>query len=257
MTTVCTGFSPSGEREYGRNFLETFHKFWPQEVKLQCYTEQHTDVPRGGLRSLWDCRGISDFLERHEDNLVARGRKVREGWRPKHVQKGYCYKFDAHKFCRQLFIPEVLAWSDADVVTFAPVPTDFVEGMLSDADLCYLGRVDTYSEIGFWAVRLNTKTRRFLEHLADMFRPGRPGPPEEPDVPEEVFKLTEWHSAFVFDHVRRLHERAGLKALNLARPTAGRGNVHVWFQTPLGRYTDHLKGDARKRAGRSLERRTA
>jgi hypothetical protein len=108
-------------------------------------------------------------------------------------------------------------------------------------DLCYLGRQGMHTELGFWAVRLNEATRRFLAHFAEMFRS------------DAVFNLPEWHSAYVFDHVRRFHEtdrQYPIRTLNLTL----RGQGHVWFQSPLGRYTDHLKGDRRKQAGRSLER---
>jgi hypothetical protein len=61
-----------------------------------------------------------------------------------------------------------------------------------------------------------------------------------------VFALPEWHSAFVFDWVR------GIAQLDEANLTPeGRG--HVWLQSPLARYTDHMKG-ARKALGYSPER---
>lgn len=249
MTTIITGFSPSGYFQYGRAFLDSFDQHWPSDVRLQCFVEETPPgpIPRGAQRSLWTCHGMREFLQRHGDHPRANGREPIPGkWAPKHVAKGYYYKFDAVKFSRQCFIPEtaageledgeVMAWMDADVVTHAPVPKGFVDGLLGTHDLCYLGRTNMHTELGFWAVRLGTGTRLFLRDLAELYRKDR------------IFGLQEWHSAFAFDHVRKIAD--GLQWLNLTP----RGTGHVWFQSPLGRYTDHLKGDRRKAAGRSLER---
>jgi hypothetical protein len=250
MTVIVTGFSPKGYLEYGSNFLGTFDKHWPKSASLLCFTEIEVPIPRKGSRSLWSCDGAAEFVQRHEKNLAAHGRVPNKYWRPKHIYNGYHFAFDAVKFCKQCFIPEkaaselpdgtVMAWIDADVVTFSAIPEGFVEQLLGDADLCYLGRPGTHSEIGFWAVRLNDRTRDFLAHLADIYRT------------DEIFSIQEWHSAFAFDHVRVKHEKAGqLRTKNLSPPN---GRAHVWFQTVLGKYMDHLKGDRRKKLGRSPER---
>lgn len=249
MTTVVTGFSPKGLIEYGANFMETFDQYWPKSVKLRCYVEQATDVPRNGERSLWDCRGMKEFIERNAPNPQRTGKAAVAGWGPKSYTKGYNFRFDAVKFSRQCFIPEnasleladgeVLAWFDGDVMTFRPVPEGFVEGLLKDFDLCYLGRVNTHTELGFWAVRLNQNTRGLLSDLAAIYRS------------DAIFREREWHSAFAFDIVRQRRERKdGLKSHNLTP----RGMGHVWFQSPLANFTDHLKGERRKAMGRSMER---
>lgn len=242
---VCSGFSPNGYEEYGKKFLETFHAHWPKDHELVVYTEDAVKTPRGQVRPLWQIPGVLGFLDRHAKNPEANGRKPTEKWKDNERRVGYSYRWDARKFCRQLFIPEdaargmpdgsVLVWLDADVHTFAKIPNDFIAGLLGDADVCFLGRGKKHSEIGFWAVRLNAKTRGFLSDLADMYRS------------DNVFKLREWHSAYVWDYVRQKH---GLAEKDLS--PNGRG--HVWFSTPLGQYSDHLKG-ARKRLGRSPERK--
>jgi hypothetical protein len=62
---------------------------------------------------------------------------------------------------------------------------------------------------------------------------------------DEVFALPEWHSAFVFDHCR---SKFSLRERNLTP----NGTGHVWFQSPLAKYLDHLKGN-RKTMQRSPE----
>ena len=246
MTTICTGFSPKGYEDYGANFLESFDRYWPKDVRLLCFTEESVHVPRGGLRSLWTCRGAREFIDRNVSQPQRCGKGAHPSWRPKDHARGYSFKFDAVKFSRQCFIPEgaaleledgeVIVWFDADVITFRPVPVDFVEKLLGPHDLCYLGRTNMHSEIGFWAVRLSPKTRAFLASLAALYRD------------ETIFTLREWHSAFAFDHVRSRAEY--IRAVNLTP----RGTGHVWFQSPLAQYTDHLKGDRRKLMGRSEQR---
>lgn len=247
MTTVCTGFSPAGRVEYGQRFLDSFHENWPLDVGLRCYVEEPTRVPRAGMVMLWECGGIREFIERNKSIPENCGAAPVKGWRDKDYKAGYCFKFDAVKFSRQAAIPHhsagwlkdgaALCWLDGDVVTRREVPRGFVEKLLGQHDLVYLGREGTHSEIGFWAVRLNERTRAFLADFAETYTSGR------------VFGLPEWHSAYVFDHCRVKAERNGLRANNLTPD--GRG--HVWFQcAALAAYTDHTKGK-RKALGYSPE----
>lgn len=247
--TAVTGFSPSGKIEYGDRFLETFDRHWPADVKLFAYVESGGfPSGRATLMHLQLCDGIHAFLQRHKDNLAAQGRAPTASWKQSAREAGYNFRFDAYKFCRQCVIPDhaamllpdgdVLCWLDADVVTFADVPDGFVNGLLGDGDLVHLGREPKHSEIGFWAVRLNDMTRKFLADFAETFTSDR------------VFSLKEWHSAYVFDECRRRFMTFGGKSKDL---TPG-GTGHVWFQSPLAQYTDHLKG-SRKSRGKSAERK--
>lgn len=248
MTTVCTGFSPDGYEQYGKMCIESFDTLWPKTVKLNCYIEDFVDLPRQSIRSLWLCDGVEKFIDKHKNDPAPNGRGAdRDGWKPSAQRIGYNWRYDSVRFCRQLFIPEhaamclpdgeLLAWLDGDVLTHAKVPDNFLYSLIGDADLVYLGRETYHSELGFWAVTLNKSTRAFLHDLVEEYRSGH------------IFSLREWHSAWVFDHVRGRHSDR-LKIRNLSR----NGKGHVWFETPLGLYTDHLKGK-RKNEGISAERR--
>lgn len=266
MLTVCTGWSPAGWIEYGQRFATTFDRYWPKDVRLIVYGEQAVPLPRGEFRLLSGIPGCMEFLKRN-DNAIARGRWPTSGyqhphharWKPKHRAADYNFRFDAWKFCRQGFIPfdamqwlevsppqrSLLCWLDGDVVTHAPVARGFIEGLLpAGKDVAYLGRGQKHSEIGF--------------QLYDVSRIGEVGSADLPVVrmlkafreiyaTDEVFKLKEWHSAYVFDEARR---RTGVAGHDL---TPG-GEGHVWHQSPLRAVTDHLKGK-RKAKGRSDERR--
>lgn len=251
---ICSGFSPAGRKQYGERFLTSFIANWPRQVELVVYTEK-TDpmleaMAPGMIRSLWDCRGMKEFLDRHEDDPVANGRQATGRWKPKDRGKPYSFRFDAVKFSRQCFIPEqaatgltaddILVWMDADVVTHRRVPRGFVEDLVGDADGCYLGRGGKHSEIGFWAVRVQHAGLWLIENLAEAYRSNH------------VFSQGEWHSAYIWDMCRREAEnRFGMNMRNLTP----NGHDHVWHQSPLGAFMDHLKGDARKAAGRSAEMR--
>lgn len=247
MLTVVTGWSPEGYVQYGRRFAETFHRFWPADVNLVVYGELPVKLPRGEFRPLNSIPGCMEFINRHCDNPEQCGRASIPGWKEKEVRNGYSYRFDAVKFCRQGFIPEnaavclnpdndpqYLCWLDGDVVTKAPVPAGFIEGLLPDGyDVAYLGRGQKHSEIGFQLYKLTTSedVEPALSMLMEF---------SEIYSTDEVFKLREWHSAFVFDEARR---RSGVRAFDL---TPG-GNGHVWPTSPLGKFMDHLKGERKNR----------
>lgn len=248
--TVVTGWSPAGYLEYGRRFAETFAQFWPKDVDLIVYGEEPVKLPRGEFRTLDRIPGCMEFLLRH-NNRVARGKVPAIGfenrWKPKHKLEGYNFRFDAWKFCRQGFIPEnaasgtnlnegrsLLCWLDGDVVTHTRVPAGFINGLLPEGSaVAYLGRGLKHSEIGFQLYDLS-RAWPMLQDFAAIYRT------------DEVFTLKEWHSAFVFDEARR---RSRVRAHDLTP----QGYGHVWHQSPLRMYMDHLKGD-RKKLGKSNER---
>jgi hypothetical protein len=250
--TVCTGWSPAGYEQYGRRFAESFHRYVDPAVDLVVYGETPVKLPRGAFRTLREIPGCWEFLQRH-DTPVARGQvpteATRKHWKPSHIEAGYSFRFDAWKFCRQGFIPDhaamilaqrtpadqLLAWFDGDVVFHAPITAAALAGLLPPGkDVAYLGRGAKHSEIGFQLYRIPAA----LPMLA-AFR--------ETYSTDAVFDLKEWHSAFVFDHARRT---TGARGHDL---TPG-GYGHVWHQSPLRAFSDHLKGDKRKIKGKSDER---
>lgn len=245
MIRVCSGFSPSGRVQYGERFLKTFERFWPASVSLQVYVEEAFEMPRDACKMLWDIPGSQEFFERHKNNMAVQGRQQlpNQRWKRSSIASGYNFRFDGLKFFRQLIIPraaasdlsdgDILVWLDGDVVTTNPVPESFIPDLLGDADISYLGRVRSHSEIGYWSVRINDRTRAFLDGIADMY------------LSDRFMELTEWHSAFIHDTVRQSMD---LKERNLTPNGVG----HVWLRSPLFKFTDHLKGDVRKRMGRSI-----
>ena len=247
MTTIISLMWGNAYDRYGKNFVDTLDQYWPADVDLVVVSDRPLELPRGRVVPLARAVGLAECQARWRNDRRANGLGI-TGVR-KVDPNGKSWRHDAVKWAPQGFAPEVavadlpdgevVAWFDADVVTFKPVPKGFVEGILGDADLCHLGRKASHSEIGFWAMRLSPATRAFAADFAEMYRS------------DKCFELTEWHSAFVFDHCLGALRAAGGDVKNLTPGQHG----HVWFSEPtLSSCTDHLKG-ARKKIGHSAERR--
>lgn len=231
---VCSGWSPRGRKEYGEKFLWSFDPNWPAEVELAVYVEEPEPMPRNACRDLWSIPGAREFDERHRKNRDAQGLVPHPKWKESEVRRGYSFRHDAYKFWKQILIPaaatadmadgDILIWLDGDVVTRRPLEVRFLHQLMGEADVVYLGRGRSHSEIGFWMVRLSPKVRTFLADIATFY------------TSDAVFNLQEWHSAFVWDTVR---EWSGLVEKNLCRPGA---HGHVFPDTILSSYLRHDKG---------------
>lgn len=256
MLTVCTGWNAKGWDEYGRRFAETFDKFWPAQVRLLVIGEDPRELPNASgrwyefrpLATIPDCVA---FLERHTaPEFAGLKRLPQHAWKTKAIQRGYYWKFDARKFCRQCFIPleamlwsgpgDYVCWLDGDVFTHSPVPTGAIEELLpAGKHIAYLGRGDKHPEIGFQLYRVGHPAYAFLRAWRDLY------------ATDAVFSIGEWHSAFAWQHVLDLLSKI---QPGLAHNLTPRGVGHVWHQSPLRQWTDHLKGD-RKGAEKSPEAR--
>ncbi len=247
-TTIVTSFSERGYHEYGFRFLEGFSHHVPGEIDLIVYAEHRFPVPdRVTVRPLFGIDLAADFIDQFKDDPLACGREPTPVWKQRDRDAGYSFRTDAVKFCRKVFAisdaaqrmldgrpPHLLVWMDADVITYQSVPADLFSDLLGDADAAYLGRDGAHSECGFLAFRLPIALPLIMswEHF---YKSGN------------FLRAREWHDSYLFDLARE--EVPGLRYRNL---TPG-GHGHVWFQSPLGQYFDHLKGK-RKASGISAER---
>lgn len=265
---VCTGWNLEGWESYGRNFLESFTAYWPPEVRLDICGEgeamEATSAAAAGMHRRGDLvhavtftvlRGIpgcTEFLTRHQGDPIACGRQRLEGhnWKERAVLAGYNWRYDAVKFSRQGFIPhfvgtradncdaDFLCWLDGDVITHHRVGrTEITDLMPPGKAIAYLGREPKHPDIAFQLYDLrNPRALEFLREFRTAY------------ATDWVFSLKEWHSAFVWKQI--LDRSFAGVAHNL---TPG-GSGHVWHQSPLRLWGDHLKGE-RKKNGRSPERR--
>lgn len=257
LLTICTGWNPDGYREYGRRFAETFGTYAPADVDLVVYGEEPVKLPRWyEFRTLDTIEGCQEFLDQYATDSLANGRTRRPGdnWKVRAVKAGYNWRYDARKFSRQAFIPwdaaqrcntEYLAWFDGDVVFHAPFSSAAILALLPPGkSVAYLGREPGHPDLAFHLYRLRGPgagaAQQVLRRFVDLYRT------------RELFGLKEWHSAWLWrEAVRRVVYSSGPEFLHNITPG---GTGHVWHQSSLRTFSDHLKGD-RKARGRSPERR--
>lgn len=217
---IVTSFSPKGYEQYGKRFVETYNKYC--NYPLRIYTEEPIDIE---TKNLFEIPGCSEFLERVKN------------YKPNH------YRNDVSKFCRKMFAlydasqyKGKIAWVDADIIFKKQVSDNFLDKILQDVYVAYLGRKKTHSETGFVALDTSHK-------LHDLFM--------------TLYIRTLTTGAFmdlkyccdsdVFDHIKKLLSPPE-NNLNIS----GDEN-HPFVNSILGQYMDHLKGPIRKQRGSSLD----
>lgn len=246
--SVVTSFSQKGYLQYGRRFVETFNQYWPKEVDLYVYHEG--SIVNNSIKNMnlfvasKDCK---EFITRHQDSILVKGRMVNQPykWKSNAVPVGYNFRYDAWKFCRKIFAlahaaenlkEGKLFWVDADVVTFSNVPLNLLDEVLPEKyHTCYLGRKRSHSECGFVGYNLDTlQGRRLIKDFAELY------------ATDKFLVLEEWHDSYVYDYIRKV---VGVTGNDIS---AGLYSGHVFINSILGKYMDHIKGPERKTNGRSF-----
>ena len=251
--TVVTGFSELGWMEYGQRMVRTFDEFWPVGADLYYFHDgpEGADIgsKRCRIRGLpyGDVQDWVAFETRYRGVALVNGRSPTSEWRMKERVAGYSFRTDAYKFarvplamhwfCREVADTPYVVWFDGDTVFFRPVPMadELIATLFPDrAEVSYLGRPGAHSEIGYVGYRL-PGALVFLDGWSGFYS-------------RDTFRdMDETHSAHTFDLARR---RTGDRVRFHDLTPEGRG--HVWMQSPLVAFSDHLKGE-RKARGYSPE----
>lgn len=247
--TVITTMSQSGYGQYGKRMIETFDKYWPQSIKLQVYYEWMPTNKTFSDRVEWidinyACPKLLEFKQRHKSNPHANG--IKPGTDP---NGKYSYLWDAVKFAHKSYCvshaalnadSDLVVWLDADVVTHSDVPEGFIESLLPKNSYCaYLGRQKIYPECGF--VIYDTRSdynQQFMQDWQDLYRT------------DALFEETEYHDSYLFWVLQKKYTERGMQSFNISEGHPHIPGGHVFINSPLGAYMDHLKG-ARKIQGRS------
>jgi hypothetical protein len=243
--TITTSMHPAGYEEYGRRFIETFERYWPDNYRLRIYAEgfplRSTSARTTVIDLLQAVPDLVEFRRRFETNPRARG-VMPDG--------EYNYRLDAIKFANKSFATahaarhcatRILCWLDADTVTLRAVPPGLVQSLIGeDTFVAYFGREFTHTETGFLAFDLSrSNAAEFFDTVQRIYLSG------------EVFRLREWHDCEVFDVSRAVLSAQGKIA---SRNISPGGTIHPIANSVLGEYIDHLKGPDRKKAGASPAR---
>ncbi|WP_246662717.1 hypothetical protein [Rhizobium sp. P44RR-XXIV] len=189
---------------------------------------------------------LRDFRAAYGENLQANGfRPVRNG-----LMRDF--RWDAVRFSNKVFAVadairryrttvDQLIWLDADTVTHREIPRSFIDGIAPRGNqlAAYLNR-RIYPECGWVAYNLrHPALLSFVDRFEGAYSSGY------------FLNLKESHDSFVFWKVLQqmeLDQEAQFKRLGSCLT-----KTHVFINSALGGYMDHLKGD-RKAAGKSRRR---
>ena len=234
LVTTC---HLAGWQQYGRRMVETFDEFWPADFPFYLYAEDfQPDHPRPIVCELpkWH----AEFKARQANNPAAHGM----------VEGKYDFRKDCVRFSHKVgavtdaasrLDVDILIVTDADLVTHAPVDTDWLESLFPPGPyVAWLDREHQYFEGGFYMLRCNHPVhRRIMQRWQALY---------ETDA---VLGLSQTHDAESLQHVVFEAEREGLLTIHSLSGDF-RGHEHPLVNGPLGARLDHLKGP-RKELGKS------
>ncbi|QUS54406.1 hypothetical protein [Pseudovibrio brasiliensis] len=247
---VITTFHEAGYQQYGRRCIQSFLEKWPETVSILIYPEKvsvgFSEARVQVLDPLVVLSKLQQFKSSYYDNPFANGTNPII---PKQTEN---FRWDAYRFSNKVFAVtdairrcqgtfDQLIWLDADTVTHTQIPENFLNKMAPKKGqlAAYLNRRG-YPECGW--VGYNLKHPEIL-NFADRF--------EQIYLTGEFLTFKENHDSYIFWEIVQEMEQAhsaSFKELG-SRWRSG----HIFIQSALGKYVDHLKGD-RKIEGRSRER---
>ncbi len=211
VTTFPNGAS------YAKRFLKSVVKYWPGG--LIAYTDGDRPVIDDKITyyPVYNIPGLKWFIENA----------------PKHPPS---YMFDAGRFAHKAYaqldvMPRHLPmfyWLDADIVFHRPVPEWFLEAIVEDHALAYLGRKGSYTETGM--IGFNTTHPDFGKFESAYRRMYDD---------QKIYELEFWTDCHAFDAARK-----GVAGHNLSPD--GKGVEHVFVTSAFGRFADHRKGPRKK-----------
>ncbi len=270
---VITSYKPGTWDLYSGRGIKSIAEQWPIEIDLVVYLEEpkpNYDHPRIQWVDLNAAEPeLFKFKNKHKNDPVACGelQEIPGGVkRPAALQqqggldknKG-SFLWDAVRFSNKVFCVinavrnspnyDYVLWIDADTFTFRPIPLNFLETLLpQDTMLTFLGREryalkdgGKYPECGFVGYNLqHPNTQEFVAEWEKLY------------ITDEVFQLLEWHDSFVFWHLaRKFQEKYNIKVNDIGYGKNVKGH-HVFVNSELGLYMDHMKGK-RKKIGSSAK----
>lgn len=237
LPTVITSFNEEGYLRYGKEFVESWRKFWSPSIRLIVYYEGEAEKFEMLEGISWHPMETVEFLVDYLDNLRF---PIFHGY----VGSNFDMWFDARMGRKPFMQMHTMKkyggkvfWIDADTVTHAHVPENFLDRMLPDDKFCcYLGRDGWYhTETGFIGFNgdhpIASKFSKNYLHtfitgviFANMVH-GRPG----------------WNDCCGFDAIRHVLGN-GEEFLNLAKDLP-EGTMHPLCNLEAAKYFYHFKGD--------------
>lgn len=265
---VVTTYKPGTWEKYSGRGIESIAKNWPKEIDMFVLHEE----PKPNCkfdRITWidmdsAVPSITNFKNKHKNDPVACGETtpieggVRRLPNAGNMDRGKgSYLWDAVRFANKVICVvngvknskdyDYMIWIDADTFTFRPIPLKFLEDLLPiDTMITYLGRENPalinatkYPECGFVGYNLkHPEVQNFVNEWEQLY------------ITDNIFKLLEWHDSFVFWHlIKKFKKEKSIKVNDIGHMKGVKGH-HVFINSELGLYIDHMKGK-RKQAGTS------
>lgn len=229
---VVTSFHAKDWDNYAKRMVESFVKYWPEDIKL------FACVHDGAIPDYSNERVL--FYNLSGDPYHAQFYQLFGSLNGADPQAGgqYNYRFDAAKFSHKVLalyaalrqFEEAIIWLDADTETTFPVSKEDLSLWLpSDHDISFLNRTAiNYAETSFIGFNNTKPARELLGDLVGAFLSG------------EFVNYREWHDGFVFTRLLMLHCGHGLAAWNLSDDCK---DLDAFGSSPLGVKMKHYKGN--------------
>ena len=267
---IITSYKPGTWDSYSKRGIDSMVKHLPQEVDITVYCEEPKPDYNSNRINWVDLNTaepeLFKFKNKHKNDPVACGETtpIEGGVRRlpeaggKDRGKG-SFLWDAVRFSNKVFCVvnavrnsvdyDYVVWVDADTYTFRPMPINFLESLLPiNTMLTYLGRQrfqlndgGKYPECGFVGYNLrHPEIQNFVNRWEQLY------------VTDDVFKLLEWHDSFIFWHLAKEFQKEKNIEVNDIGYAKGVKGHHVFVNSELGLYMDHMKGK-RKQTGTSTK----
>jgi hypothetical protein len=229
---VVTSFNAEGYKRYGKEFIDTWVRYWPASIRLTVFYEGEESDFEMVEGVSWHPIETVEFLQDYMDNLRFPlmhgivGDRYDINFDARMGRKTFMQVHAARKYGGKVF------WIDADCVTKSPVPERFLDDCLPDDALnCFLGRDGWYyTESGFIGFNADHPlASRFFKNYVHVFIAGT------------IFTQQGWHDCFAFDAIRRLMGN-GPEFVNLAK-NVPQGHMHPFQISAPGEFMWHLKGN--------------
>ena len=261
---VITSYKPGCWEQYAKKGIEAMAEHLPKEIDLVVYAEEQKPNCHYERIQWIDLNNaepeLVKFKTRHKDDPVANGKlgNVEGGVRrlPELQKLGGLDKnkesflWDAVRFANKVFCVingvrnsadyDYVVWLDADTNIFRPMPLNFLTGLLpQDTMVTYLGRENPslndggkYPECGFVGYNLkHPEIQNFISEWEKLY------------TDDTVFKILEWHDSYVFWHLsKKFRSEKQIQVNDIGKWVGVKGH-HVFVNSVLGQYIDHMKGD--------------
>lgn len=254
--SVITTFNAEGYSKYAARMIDSFVKTWPADIDLFVFAEDctvETTAPNVIVKNLHaEIPALVTFKNKWKNDPKAKGLVPMGPPGKRGKQPGIGFRWDAIRFSHKVYSvchaaqicnSDILFWMDADTFCHSPIQHDFIDRMINNSDLCFLGRPNKFTECGLYAMNLKSSiTNIFLKEFQNAYDTAR------------IFTMKEWNDCWVFDEVRKeIKNKHPEWRWNDWAQGIIKDEGHPLINTEWGEYLDHLKGN-RKTVGKSSQR---